>query len=37
LKKLAEGGYALQWAQPVDMFAYTGHVETVVLMSRVEK
>jgi len=36
LKKLAEGGYALQWAQPVDMFAYTGHVETVCLMSRVE-
>jgi len=34
LKKLAEGGYALQWAQPVDMFAYTGHVETVALMSR---
>ena len=33
LKRLCEGGYALQWAQPVDMFAYTGHVETVAFMT----
>ncbi len=29
--------YRLEWIQPVDMFPQTGHVETVVLMSRVEK
>ena len=29
-----EGGYSLEYAQPVDMFAQTEHVETVVLMSR---
>lgn len=34
LKTLAMGGYRLDYAQPVDMFAYTGHVETVSLLSR---
>ena len=36
LKTLATGGYQLEFAQPVDMFAYTGHVETVVLLSKGE-
>ena len=34
VKILAASGYRLQWAQPVDMFPWTEHVETVVLMSR---
>ncbi len=34
LKLLAAGGYRLIFAQPVDMFAYTGHVETIVLLQR---
>lgn len=38
---IADGGkqsdtYTIQKVQPVDMFPWTGHVETVVLMSRVE-
>ncbi|MDD5604139.1 MAG: 23S rRNA (uracil(1939)-C(5))-methyltransferase RlmD [Eubacteriales bacterium] len=37
LKILAEGGYRVEEAQPFDMFPWTGHVECVVLMSRVEK
>ena len=36
VKRLGAAGYTLRWAQPVDMFPYTGHVETVVLMSRVK-
>ena len=32
---LCEGGYHLEWAQPVDMFPWTGHVETIVLLQRV--
>ena len=36
LRVLATGGYRLCFAQPVDMFAYTGHVETVVLLSKGE-
>jgi len=32
----ASGEYTLEKAQPVDMFPQTAHVETVVLMSRVE-
>lgn len=35
-KRLYEGGYELESAQPVDMFPQTQHVETVVLMSKVE-
>ena len=34
VKRLTARGYRLEWAQPVDMFPWTGHVETVVLMSR---
>src|SRR5699024_5716414 len=34
LKALAAGCYRLCFAQPVDMFAYTGHVETIVLLQR---
>ncbi len=34
---LVQGGYQAVKAVPVDMFPYTGHVECVVLMSRVEK
>ena len=32
-----ERGYVAQYVQPVDMFPMTAHVETVVLMSRVDK
>ena len=34
-KILYQGGYQLEWAQPVDMFPWSGHVETVCLLSRV--
>lgn len=37
IKILEEQGYQAIVAQPVDMFPQTYHVETVVLMSRVEK
>lgn len=37
VKYLEEQGFKAKEAQPVDMFAWTGHVECVVLMSRVEK
>lgn len=36
LKKLKEK-YDIKEVQPVDMFPHTSHVETVVLMSRIEK
>lgn len=36
LRICAEGGYQPTKIQPLDMFPQTGHVETVVLMSRVE-
>ncbi len=36
VKLFEEKGYKTQKAIPVDMFPRTGHVETVVLMSRVE-
>lgn len=31
-KVLLEGGFRLQWIQPVDMFPHTSHVETVTLL-----
>ncbi len=34
---LTAGGYKVDSVQPVDMFPWTGHVETVVLMSRKDK
>lgn len=34
LKYLIKNGYKIEVIQPVDMFPYTNHVETVVLMSR---
>lgn len=37
MKVLHGSGYEPQKVQPVDMFPWTSHVETVVLMSRVEK
>lgn len=37
LNILTQGGYKVEEIQPVDMFCHTGHVECVVLMSRVEK
>ena len=32
VKLLCERGYKLEWAQPVDMFPWTEHVETIVLL-----
>ncbi|ABR50142.1 RNA methyltransferase, TrmA family [Alkaliphilus metalliredigens QYMF] len=37
LAYLEEHGYKTQEVQPVDMFPHSSHVETVVLMSRVDK
>ena len=37
LKFLTNKGYIAQKIQPVDMFPYTEHVETVVLMSRIKE
>ena len=37
LDMICPGGYRVRRIQPVDMFPYTNHVETVVLMSRVSK
>jgi 23S rRNA (uracil1939-C5)-methyltransferase len=34
---LTKLGYGVKEVQPVDMFPETAHVETVVLLSRVEK
>ena len=34
IRRLSASGYRLQWAHPVDMFPWTSHVETVVLMSQ---
>ena len=36
-KILAQGGYVVSQAKAFDMFPGTGHVETVCLMSRIEK
>ena len=37
LKYLTKKGYQVKKIQPVEMFAFTEHVETVVLMSKVQK
>ncbi|HHX02830.1 MAG TPA: 23S rRNA (uracil(1939)-C(5))-methyltransferase RlmD [Tissierellia bacterium] len=37
LKDFVAGGYKIVHVQPIDFFPHTMHVETVVLMSRVEK
>ncbi len=37
LAYLSHNGFAVQEVQPVDMFPHTGHVETVVLMSRAKE
>lgn len=37
IKWLGENGYEFKEATPCDMFPWTGHVETVVLMSRKDK
>ena len=37
LRILADGGYQLKKVKPVDQFGHTVHVETVVLMSRIEE
>ena len=36
LRVLTRGGYAVKAIQPVDMFPFTNHVETVVLLCRAE-
>ena len=37
LKYMVKHGYEVKKIQPVEMFAYTEHVETVCLLSKVEK
>ncbi len=37
LKYLRENGYEVKKVQPVDMFPHTGHVETVVLLSKKDR
>ena len=37
LKYLRENGYEVKKVQPVDMFPHTGHVETVVLLSKLHE
>ena len=37
LAVLAAGGYHTREVQPVDQFPHTNHVETVVLLSKVQK
>lgn len=37
LKRLAAGGYGVDWVQPVDMFPQTYHVECVARLSRIDQ
>ncbi len=37
MKVLVAGGYQVERIQPVDMFPWTGHVECIVSMSKVQK
>lgn len=37
IKILGENGYRFVEAQPVDMFPMTGHVETIILLQRMER
>ena len=37
LETLTQGGYRVEKIQPVDMFPWTEHVETVVLITRAER
>ena len=37
IKYLSENGYEYVKGTPVDMFPHTGHVETIVLMSKAHK
>lgn len=37
LRILCDGGYELKKVRPVDQFAHTGHVETVVLLSKLHE
>lgn len=34
MKYLTSHGYRVEWCQPVDMFPWTYHIETVVLLSK---
>ena len=37
IKLLSGRGYHFEWAQPVDMFPWTGHVETVAKLSKTNR
>ena len=37
LDMICQGGYRVQRIQPVDMFPYTNHIETVVLITKQDK
>ena len=37
VRMLVDGGYVLEKVQPVDMFGHTMHIESVALLSKVEK
>ena len=36
LRILCDGGYELKKVRPVDQFAHTGHVETIVVLHRID-
>ena len=37
VKLLTGMGYGFRWAQPVDMFPWTGHVETIAQLSKEDR